>query len=72
MDLVVDQRDHVGVLDTDEKEKVMFGTGCKCGKCLCGGVDEREWLFEMIELVLNGVCKRKRKGEVLLEGGSDV
>lgn len=31
MDLVVDQRDHVGVLDTDENEKVMFGTGCGCG-----------------------------------------
>ncbi len=35
MDLVVGQRDHVGVLDTDEKEKVMFGTGCGCGKCMC-------------------------------------
>lgn len=35
MDLVVDQRDHVGVLDVDENEKVMFGTGCICGKCVC-------------------------------------
>ena len=30
MDLVVGQRDHVGVLDSDEKEKVMFGRGCRC------------------------------------------
>ena len=34
MDLVVGQRDHVGVLGTDEKEKVMLGRGCRCGKCV--------------------------------------
>lgn len=46
---MVAQRDHVGVLGTDE-EKVMFRTGCGCG-----GVDESDWLIEMIELVLNCV-----------------
>lgn len=51
---MVGQRDHVGVLGTDE-EKVMFGRGCGCGEGVCGGVDEREWLIEMIELVLNCV-----------------
>ena len=25
----------MGVLDTDENEKVMFGTGCGCGECVC-------------------------------------
>lgn len=45
----------MGVLDTDENENMMFGRGCGCGKCICSGVDEREWLIEMIELVLNCV-----------------
>ena len=37
MDSVVGQRDHVGVLDSDEKEKVMLGRGCGCGKWWSGG-----------------------------------
>lgn len=52
---MVGQRDHVGVLDTDEKEKVMLGRGCVCGECVCGGVEERKRLIEMIELVLKCV-----------------
>ena len=55
MDLVVGQRDHVEVLDSDEKEKVMFGRGWGCGEGICGGVEEREWLIDTIELVLNCV-----------------